>query len=62
MGANVDRVRTESYLGSVHGGVLLGTKLPVIVAHYDENFSSVVSKESRSSIFLPDGNAPIFKK
>jgi nucleotide-binding universal stress UspA family protein len=62
MGANVDRLRKqESYLGSVHGAVLLGTKLPVCVAHYDETFASVVSKESRPTLFLPD-DAPIVVK
>ena len=62
MGANVERLRQkESYLGSVHGAVLLGTKLPVVVAHYDERFASVVSQNSRPDIYLPDTEAKVFK-
>lgn len=63
MGTNVNRLREKSsYLGSVCGAVLLGTKIPVVVAHYDEAFASVVTQESRPNIFLPDDDAPIFKK
>jgi len=61
MGTNSMRLMSEKpYLSSVCTGVLLQAKCPLVVAHYDETWSGVISAESRPRIpSLPDAQPPV---